>query len=104
MCRESLSEPFPVEDKEALYLRAGGKCEYPGGCNEREFHRLTIDHFTPVCMGKLLGWQQAQIDDLSNLQLLCGYHHRLKDATTEAKKAQVLRQMAGRNIRYGRHI
>lgn len=104
MCRESLDVPFPVEDKEALYRRAGGKCQHPGGCTEREFYKLTIDHFTPVCLGRMLGWKQEQIDSFDNLQLLCKYHHTLKDALTPLKKLQIIQQRQGKFIPLGGHI
>jgi len=89
MCREAFGKPFSVEEKTALYKRAGGVCEHPEGCRQRNPTALTIDHFTPQCLGKLLGWTLEQIDDPANLLLLCRYHHIRKDSITEQELANV---------------
>jgi len=94
---------FSKAAKARLYERAGGTCEHPGGCGESDISWLQVDHFTSRCVAKLLGWTKAQANDPMNLQLLCRDHHLEKDASSRAKKEQVIYQMQGGMIGFGEH-
>lgn len=79
-----------------------GRCEAPQGCNVTD--GLTVDHFTPKCIAKLLGWSRKQIDQPANRQLLCWDHHKQKDSVTPQVKEQVRFQLKGGFIPFGQHI
>lgn len=79
-----------------------GRCEAPEGCNVTE--GLTVDHFTPKSIAKLLGWSRRQMDHPTNRQLLCWPHHQKKDQVTPQIKAQVQFQLKGGYIPFGKHI
>jgi len=89
--------------KRALYERAEGHCEWPGGCKESDITKLQVDHITPRCIARLLGWSKVEANDPMNHQLLCVDCHRKKDETTRAKKEQVIYQMQGGMIGFGEH-
>ncbi len=76
--------------KPVLYKRAGGHCEYPLGCKEKNIWKLTIDHFTPLCIAMILGWPREVINSLDNLMLLCEEHHMEKDRITPEEKEKVI--------------
>lgn len=84
---EMLSEEKEIVKSE-LIIRSGGHCEHPEGCNETNIDKLTIDHFTPQCIAKIWGWTPEEVNDLSNLLLLCKTHHQIKDARTEQLKQE----------------
>jgi hypothetical protein len=65
-----------------LYERSSGHCEYPGGCEESDIKKLTMDHFTPRAVANIWKWTPDQTNDLSNLLLLCHEHHDKKDKNT----------------------
>ena len=60
------SRHIPQDVKIAVTLRDGGKCRV---CGSKE--RLQYDHIYPWSLG-------GRSDDPNNIQLLCGYHDRLK--------------------------
>jgi len=77
-------------------LKRDKHCQHPkemGGCTETK--RLTVDHHTPKCIAKELGWTQEQLNDPMNLQALCEKHHNEKDATTSHRLVQVRKQLKG---------
>lgn len=73
-----------------LYARSGGQCEHPGGCNETNLNKLTIDHFTPQCIAKIWDWTAEEVNDPLNLLLLCRMHHDQKDSQTPKIKQENL--------------
>lgn len=52
--------------------RDGDRCMFPGCARALDDPRdiNTIDHIYPQVLAKAAGWTRAQIDDLSNLQLM----------------------------------
>lgn len=90
--------------KYELIAERGQKCEYPQGCNETRFKELTVDHFTPKCIARMLGWSRKQVQDPMNKQLLCKEHHREKDESTPDKVFQLREQRKGRFIGFGEHL
>lgn len=61
-----------------LYQKQEGKCAVTD-CQVKRIESLTIDHIVQQSVAKNLGWTRWQIHSLSNLQLLCKFHHILKD-------------------------
>ena len=60
------SRTIPQDVKIAVTLRDGGKCRVCGSKKD-----LQYDHIYPWSLG-------GRSDDPNNIQLLCGYHNRLK--------------------------
>ena len=92
---ESCEPPHSIV--EALYEGAWG-CEYPEGCDVKDVNKLEVDHFTPKCIAKILGWRSKRkpgvlkssgYNEPDNKQLLCARHHRDKDAQTPAMLSRV---------------
>lgn len=67
---------FSEHTKFLARQRSEGFCEYPQGCDNP--HDDTVDHFTGIYLGRLLGMDQETIKGLDNAQLLCSYHDRKK--------------------------
>ncbi|MBV9953599.1 MAG: HNH endonuclease [Acidimicrobiia bacterium] len=59
----------PAEVRDALLIRDGFRCSYPG-CSQKA--RLQRDHLQP--------YSKNGPTSLTNLQLLCPFHHKLKTA------------------------
>lgn len=58
----------------------------------------TLDHFTPVCIAKLWGWNTEQIIAPENIQYLSKPCHLDKDRTTEARLTLARKQLQGAYI------
>lgn len=86
-----------LSKKRKLYERSWG-CEFPGGCDVTDIKKLTIDHFTPRCVARTLGWRHSAVNSIANLQLLCAEHHRMKDESTPRRYFAVLLQLSGGEI------
>lgn len=69
---------------DALRLRDGDTCQYPGESHVLNFDikegptEATIDHHIPQHYGKSNGWSHEDIWDLSNLRLMCKKHNAKK--------------------------
>jgi 5-methylcytosine-specific restriction enzyme A len=71
--RSGYSDPQYLENRKAVRIRSGGRCEYPGcGLPGSE-----VDHRTPLARGGT--------NELANLRLLCRDHHRRKTALDRRK-------------------
>lgn len=79
-------------------------CEAPVHTPSCNGIATSIDHFTPRCIGKLLGWSKKQIDSDENKQWLSQPCHASKDRTTPAKLQQVKFQLRGGSINFGQHL
>lgn len=90
------------EGKRHFNKHLKGRCEAPEGCNVKK--GLTIDHFTPKCVAKMLGWSRKQLNDPMNRQKLCWDHHLMKDSVTPQVKEQVRFQLQGGFIDFGQHV
>jgi 5-methylcytosine-specific restriction endonuclease McrA len=64
--RRTSSRTIPQDVKIAVSVRDGGKCRICGSTKD-----LQYDHIIPYSKG-------GRSDDPNNIQLLCGYHNRLK--------------------------
>jgi hypothetical protein len=64
--RPKSSRTIPQDVKIAVTLRDGGRCRICGSTKD-----LQYDHIIPYSKG-------GRSDDANNIQLLCGYHNRLK--------------------------
>lgn len=73
-------------------------CEAPIHHENCDGKGVTIDHFTPECIGKLWGWSYEEINAKENLQYLSVPCHREKDKTTEARLTLARRQLKGAYI------
>ena len=58
----------------------------------------TVDHFTPMCIAKLWGWKNEEINAKENIQHLSVACHREKDKTTEARLTLARQQLRGAYI------
>jgi len=84
--------------KDDLIKLRGQRCEHPQGCEVTSYKELTVDHFTPKCIAKELGWNFKQTNSPENTQLLCKEHHREKDESTPDRVQMLREQRRGRNI------
>lgn len=82
---------FSRATRQIALQRAGGRCEYPLGC-ERP-HDGTLDHLTGCMLGQLLGMERRIIRSLENAQFLCSYHNRLKTEEENYYIAQLTRMI-----------
>lgn len=64
----------------------------------------TIDHFTPRCIGKALGWTPQEINAADNLIPTNRWCHIMKDSDTPVRKRVLQRQLAGDVISFNRHM
>ncbi|MCP5032805.1 MAG: HNH endonuclease, partial [Actinomycetia bacterium] len=62
---------FPPQAKQALLVKARGRCQYPG-C-DAPITWLEADHLTP--------WNQNGPTNTTNGQILCSRHNKLKNDT-----------------------
>jgi hypothetical protein len=62
---------FPTQAKQALLVRARGRCQFPG-C-DAPIAWLEADHLVP--------WNRDGPTDITNGQILCSHHNRLKRDT-----------------------
>lgn len=82
----------PRSREQRLYENAWG-CEFPD-CDVIKLKVLTVDHFTPKCIARELGWRRKDIIADDNCQLLCEIHHKDKDRTT-AQRYELVHQNGG---------
>jgi hypothetical protein len=76
--------------------------EHVRGCNGKG---TTKDHFTPQCIGEVLGWSKAQINSPENIQYLSPACHEAKDRTTPQRLQEVIfQECRGGTIKFGEHL
>ena len=90
------------EQKGHLRNNITTRCEAPDGCSVTS--GLTVDHFTPKCVAKILGWSRKKLNAPSNRQLLCWDHHLKKDSVTPQIKQQLKFQLSGGFIPFEKHV
>lgn len=73
-------------------------CEAPVHSELCDGVGISMDHFTPVCIGKLWGWEKDQINAPENIQYLSKPCHLEKDRTTEARLTLARKQLNGAYI------
>jgi hypothetical protein len=73
---QSRTRRIPVEVRDEVFIREGGRCTYvaPDGTRCHSRHALQIDHIHPYAAGGT--------NDISNLRLLCAAHNRLAGEQT----------------------
>lgn len=80
-------------------------CEAPEHHENCDGRGTSIDHFTPKCIGKLMGWSRSQINAPENLQWLSDPCHTAKDIDTPLRKEVLRRQLKeGLSIPFETHV
>lgn len=82
----------------------GINCEAPEHVTACDGWAKSRDHFTPKCIGKLLGWSEDQLDSPENIQYLSLPCHKEKDKDTALRKGILRQQLEGRlNLTFKEH-
>jgi hypothetical protein len=83
---------------------AGAPCEAPEHVSDCNGLGSTIDHLTPKCIARVLGWRRKKLNAADNLQLLSEECHQAKDRDTAMRRNLLIEQLEGRTVRFGDHF
>lgn len=93
-------EYFQEKNRNGYYQQ----CEAPShvaGCNGKG---TTVDHFTPKCVARELGWTKDMVESWENKQYLSEACHKAKDKDTPARAALVrYQEKQGHEVKFGEH-
>jgi len=78
-------------------------CQDCRGRNCQRCKKISIDHFLPRAVAKVIGMSNRQVSRLENLQMLSIECHRKKDSETPGMTEELRQQKRGRFIHFGEH-